>query len=207
MRRLVIAIDCDDVLMPSSEAIVAHYNQEYGTNVHVDDFYERNPGQWGVQSLEEVYDRIRMYFHSPQFKAEVKPYAEAVDAVKRLARRHELHLVTGRGSNVEAVTQAMVDEHFTSLFVSMEHTGSYKQPDGTFIRRTKGEVCKAINADILIDDNLDHARSVIEHGIDTVLLFGTNAWTDKEKLAGAIRCQGWSDVLSEIGTLEREAGR
>ena len=207
MRRLVIAIDCDDVLLPSSEAIVSFYNREYGTNVHLDNFYERDPEQWGVQSLDEVYERIRLYFQSDAFPQEVKPFDDAIEAVKRLSAKHELHLVTGRGPAVEAVTHAMVDAYFNGQFMSVEHTGAYLRGDGTMGRRTKGEVCAAISADILIDDNLDHARSVLESGIKTVLLYGTYAWTKKEDLARAVRCETWSDILMQIGRLEREAER
>lgn len=207
MRRLVIAIDCDDVLLPSSEAIVTYYNREYGTDVHVDNFYERNPGQWGVESLDDVYERIRLYFQSDAFPKEVKPFDDAIEAVRLLSTNHELHLVTGRGPAVEAVTHAMVDSYFNGQFVSVEHTGAYLRGDGTMGRRTKGEVCAAIGADMLIDDNLDHARSVLESGIETVLLYGQYAWTKKEELAGAIRCETWSDILMQIERLEREAAR
>ena len=37
MRQLVIAVDCDDVLVPSTQKIVALYNQQYGTSVPFDD--------------------------------------------------------------------------------------------------------------------------------------------------------------------------
>lgn len=205
MRRLVIAVDCDDVLLPSSEAIVAHYNNEYGTNVHVDNFYERDPEQWAVDSLEEVYERIRLYFQSDAFPAEVKPFEDAVEAIDRLAAGHELHLVTGRGPAVEAVTHAMVDAYFAGQFVSIEHTGAFLKADGTMGRRTKGEVCKAIGADVLIDDNLEHAKSVLDQGIETVLLYGDYAWTKKETLERSVRCQSWADVLNHIEQLEHAA--
>lgn len=207
MRRLVIAVDCDDVLLPSSEAIVAHYNKEYGTTVHLDDFYERNPEQWGVTSLDEVYERIRLYFLSDAFPAEVKPFDDAIVAIKQLAERHELHLVTGRGPAVEAVTHAMIDTYFKGQFVSVEHTGAYLRGDGTMGRRTKGEVCAATKADILIDDNLDHAKSVLDSGIETVLLYGTYAWTTKEVLARAVHCESWADISKQIGKIERAGTR
>jgi 5'(3')-deoxyribonucleotidase len=207
VRRLVIAIDCDDVLLPSSESIVAHYHREYGTNVHLDNFYERDPAQWGVESLDDVYERIRLYFQSDAFPQEVKPFDDAVRAVRELSTRHELHLVTGRGPAVEAVTHAMVDAYFNGHFMSVEHTGAYLRGDGTMGRRSKGEVCAAIKADILIDDNLDHARSVLESGIETVLLYGSYAWTKKEELARTLRCETWNDILIEIGRLEHAASR
>ncbi|MBC7512184.1 hypothetical protein H7142_00790 [Candidatus Saccharibacteria bacterium] len=207
MKRLIIAIDCDDVLTPSSHAIVAHYNREYGTDVNVDKFYDRNPTQWGVKTLDEVYERIRLYFRSDRFQEEVHPFEEAIRAVHELAERHELHLVTGRSQTVDMVTNAMVNTYFKDVFLSIEHTGSVKLDDGTIIRRTKGEVCQAIAADILIDDNLDHARSVLDAGIKHVLLYGDYGWNKHEELTGAIRCREWGAVMKQIVVLEREAGR
>jgi 5'(3')-deoxyribonucleotidase len=204
MRQLVIAVDCDDVLLPSSAAVVAHYNQEYGTDVHLDNFYERDAAQWGVKTLDEVYERIRLYFQSDVFPQEVKPFDDAIDAIRQLASRHELHLVTGRGPAVAAVTHAMVDAYFPGQFVSIEHTGAYTKADGSIARRTKGEVCSAIGADILIDDNLDHARNVLEQGIELVLLYGDYAWTDKATLERTVRCRTWADVMEQIHQVERE---
>ncbi len=205
MKRLVIAIDCDDVLMPSAQAIVDFYNREYGTSVHVDSFYEREASQWGVGTLDEVYERIRLYFKSERFLKDVVPFDDAIHAVHKFALRHELHLVTGRSKTVEAVTLAMVDTYFKDIFVSVEHTGSVKNTDGTVTRRTKGEVCAGIDADILIDDNIDHARSVLESGIKCVILYGDYSWNKSELSGNVIRCSNWEDVATQIGVLERAA--
>lgn len=205
-RRLVIAVDCDDVLMPSSEAIVRYYNRVYGTSIEVGQFYDEDPVLWGVKDREEKYDRVREYFRSDEFLREVQPFKEAVQAVQDLARRHELHLVTGRSQTVDMVTHAMVDKYFKQMFLSIEHTGSVKQSDGTIVRRTKGEVCKAIHADILIDDNLEHAKNVLEAGTKHVILYGDYGWNATEQeLTGAVRCSTWDDVMKRIEEVEREA--
>ena len=44
MRQLVIAVDCDDVLVPSTQKIVALYNQQYDTNVQLDGAHVPIPG-------------------------------------------------------------------------------------------------------------------------------------------------------------------
>lgn len=201
MKRLVIAIDCDDVLLPSAEAIVSHYNKEYGTSVHVDQFYNEDPALWAAIDREEKYDRVRQYFRSDAFTKEVEPFSDAVEAIGKLAKDHELHLVTGRSQTVDMVTTVMVEKYFTGKFASVEHTGSVKQSDGSTARRTKGEVCLAINADILIDDNLEHAKSVLESGTEHVLLYGDYGWNRGEGLLGVIRCKNWGDVMSRISEL------
>lgn len=39
MRRLVIAIDCDDVLVPTAGAIVSDYNTRFGTQLEPKHMY------------------------------------------------------------------------------------------------------------------------------------------------------------------------
>ena len=202
MKRLVIAIDCDDVLLPSAPAIVAAYNRTFATTVHVDQFYDEDPVLWGVADNEEKYERIREYFRSDEFARDVQPFKEAIDAVRDLAKRHELHMVTGRSQTVDEVTVAMTERHFSGSFTSIEHVGSIRRSDGTYVRRSKGEVCSALNVDILIDDNLTHARSVLDAGIEHVLLYGEYGWNKDEELAGAIRCLSWNDVTRRINEIE-----
>ena len=205
MKRLVIAIDCDDVLIPSSPAIVAHYNQTYQTSVHVDQFYDEDTLLWGVPDKEEKYIRIRKYFQSEEFRIQVIPFREAIEAVAHLADKHELHLVTGRSQTVDMVTAEMIERYFSGIFKSVEHTGSVRQPDGSVVRRTKGEVCRQLGVDVLIDDNLDHARSVLDSGTATVLLSGEYGWNRGELMAGVTRCSNWDDVVQQIESLEYAA--
>ena len=52
-ERLVWAIDCDDVVVPSAEAIIASYNERYGTNVSLSAMYD-NTNTWEASSHSEV---------------------------------------------------------------------------------------------------------------------------------------------------------
>lgn len=205
MKKLVIAIDCDDVLLPSVPAIVAYYNATYGTNASDDDFYNEDPVLWGVGDSEEKYGRIREYLRSKEFAEAVRPFDDAIKAVRTLARSHELHLVTGRSQTVDMATDAMLDTYFKDLFVSVEHVGPVQLPDGSYTKRTKGEVCTSIGADILIDDNLHHARNVLDSGTEHVILFGEYGWNKGEDLEGAARCKDWNEVMNLIAELEHAA--
>lgn len=205
MNKLVIAIDCDDVLLPSVPAIVAHYNATYGTEATNDDFYNEDPAIWGVGDSEQKYGRIREYLRSKEFAEAARPFTEAIHAVRTLARNHELHLVTGRSQTVDMATDAMLDAYFKDLFVSVEHVGPVQLADGTYTKRTKGEVCNAIGADALIDDNLHHARNVLDAGINHVILFGDYGWNKGEDIEGVVRCRNWGEVMKRIEELEHAA--
>ena len=95
----------------------------------------------------------------------------------------------------------MLDKHFPDIFHSIEFTGLYGgQP------RSKADVCRELNADLLIDDHLAHALPVAQCGVD-VLLFGNYPWNQtKEKLPGNIRrVKGWDEIAALL-TPDRVAG-
>jgi 5'(3')-deoxyribonucleotidase len=186
-KRLVIAIDCDDVLVDSTKFLVEEYNRLYGTAVLLKDAHMTDNTQWEAES-EEVHGRIDRIQLSDRYTSLV-PTDETVKVIHTLATVYELHLITARAGVVAAVTQAMLDEYFTSCFTRVEHVGQTK---------TKGEVCAEIGADVLIDDNVKHLLSALEHGVASAVWFGDYAWQDGTVPSNIIRCRDWSAVLEHI---------
>lgn len=199
-RRLVLAFDCDDVLIQTAGKVIKHFETTYNTVVDPAHFYEGTAEQWGVGDLRTVNRRIEKYFS--HFSHELLiPDPEALIAIPALARSHELHLVTGRAEFMEPVTQQMADEHFPGCFSSITHTNFFKPR----FRRTKGQVCKELGANILVDDHIKHCESVLDEGVDHAILFGNHAWIKDENLRqGIIRGIDWPTTQREIG---RIAGR
>lgn len=194
MRRLVIAIDCDDVLVPSTRFIVDEYNRRYGTTVTYARAHESGNEQWGA-TREEARDRIYDIQLSSEYGA-VAPYDDAIHAIKRLAVKHELHLVTARDTKVLGVTEAMIERYFPGCFDALEHVGL----DGT-----KGDICQRLVADALIDDNLKHLTHAAECGVENLFWFGDYPWNKEGSTPrGLIRCASWSDIEREIERIANE---
>lgn len=190
-RRLVIAIDCDDVLIETTRFLVDAYNKEFGTYVTIEHAHKPNNVEWGTDDDELVLSRLAVFQQTEEY-AELEPIAEAITAVKRLAKRHELHLITARNSSVEAVTIAMLDKYLTGCFTTTEHVGKV---------RSKGEVCRRIGADILIDDNILYLLSAIENGLPPggALHFGHYPWNQlNAPIEGVIKCRDWAAVEREV---------
>lgn len=192
-KRLIIAIDCDDVLIETTEYIVDAYNHQYGTSVTLDRSHDSGNEQWGVVE-DELLQRFNELQSTEEY-ARLLPMPEALRAVKQLARDHELHLVTARDGSIEAITEAMLNEYLPGCFTSMEHVGK---------ERSKGEVCKQLGADILIDDNLRNLLSALESGLPAggALHFGEYAWNRVEPLPeGAVACFDWAAVEREVARI------
>ena len=189
MKRLIIAIDCDDVLVPATDYLVRTYNELYGTNVQLKDAFQSGNPQWEAERTE-VYRRLHALQEAPEYET-IQPVEYAQRVVTRLARHHELHVVTARDGSIMEVTRQMLDTYYPDCFRTIEHVGA---------DRPKGQYCQAIAADVMIDDSLAHLISARDCGVDNLMWFGNYVWHDYQLEApeGTIRCMDWSQIGEEI---------
>lgn len=193
MRKLTIAIDCDDVLVPSAQWIVDEYKARYGVDVSLDNFYSNDPATWGVSKNQIAVKRVADILASDKY-ARLPPFPDAIEPVHRLSSYHDLYLVTGRTLRLESVTQLMIDTYFKGCFISMEHTSDFEGG------RSKGEVCRELGIDTLIDDHTEHIESVLTvGGVREAIIFGQYPWNTHQQLTqGVVRCSDWAEVEREI---------
>lgn len=204
MKRLIIAIDCDDVLIDSSDRIVERYNAKYGASIDASHMY-RQDLDWGAGSHEAAIDRMNSLMLDDRILDDLVPSEATINAVRALASQHELHLVTGRQTYLEPSTRALLDAYFPGCFTSVEHTNYIASASSPEPRRSKGEVCAQIHANILIDDHVKHGKNVLNHGVREVLLFGDYPWNQTDDdTPGITRCHDWQEVLQNIETLSHE---
>ena len=84
----------------------------------------------------------------------------------------------------------MLDKYFSGCFQGVEHVGAHK---------SKGEVCKKIRADVMVDDNIKHLMSAAEVGVGKLIWFGYYPWQNNgDFVTGIVRCGDWLDVRREI---------
>jgi 5'(3')-deoxyribonucleotidase len=196
-KRLVIAIDCDDVLIGASEYLVETYNRTYGTSVQLQNAYVSGNTEWQADR-DEVLRRIYAIQMTDDYAA-IEPEDGTIKAVKQLASDHELHLVTARDSTVMLVTQQMVDTYFPGCFASIEHVGA---------DASKGDICARIGAKVMIDDNVGHLETASENGVGLLIWFGKYAWQEVQKeraqsLIGLRSCHNWQDVVGVVSDYAR----
>lgn len=193
-RRLIIAIDCDDVLIESTVFLVDAYNAKFGTHVAIERAHDSNSDEWGTTDRGEILGRLSALQHTPEY-AQVQPISEAIKAVVELSKVHELHLITARDMSVEKVTMAMLKQYLEGCFTTMEHVGK---------DRSKGSVCRTLGADILIDDNMKHLVDALAQGMPSggALHFGDYPWNRTETLPdGVTACANWDAVVQEVNTI------
>lgn len=193
MRRLIIAIDCDDVLVATTPFFIDAYNREYGTAITLADANNESPELWQADT-EEIARRLAALTETEAYRM-LGPVPEEVAVLRELSKHHELRLVTARKEQEREMTQAMLDRDLAGVFTSMEFVGW---------TGSKGEVCKRLGADVLVDDNVRHLKNAIELGLPTqgALLFGDYEWNAVDHaVEGLTRCGSWQDVHRAIDVI------
>ncbi len=191
MKRLVIAIDCDDVLVNTTHFFVDAYNKEYGTSVQLAQAHDESFDIWQADK-ELLASRLSQLMDTEAYRM-LGPRLDEVVVLKELAESHELHVVTARREGEREATQAMLDRYVPGIFTSLEFVG---------FEGSKGGVCKKISADILIDDNARHLHDALGHGLPEggAILFGAYEWNapNPDYHDGLISCHDWDSVKSVI---------
>lgn len=199
MRKLVIAIDCDDVLVPTAPWIIDRYNKIYDTNVHVADFYSKDITIWKTATYDEAARRVGALLREEDYSV-IEPFSDAIEILQRLSEVHELHMVTGRAKYLESITLSMLEKAFPGCFQTVQHIGYFEGA-----KKNKGDVCQELHADILIDDHITHLQDVLAAGLKKVILFGDYPWNQTEKSQKNItRCVDWRSVEKEISKIAAE---
>ncbi len=195
MTRPIIGVDLDDVLAANAEGFVAFSNQQWGTNLTINDYDEHWMEVWGVD-LEETLLRAQ-YYHDMEVPAAFKHDTKADRVLRHLAKRYELKIVTSRRKVLEKITHDWLDKHYKGVFDkgSVHFAGIWDgKVDHSSIHKTKADVVQALGIDYLIDDQLKHCQAVADRGKQAVL-FGDYTWNQASQLpSGVVRCKNWQAV-------------
>ena len=194
MQRLVIAIDCDDVLMATTPYFVKAYNAKYGTNVSIETSHIDGEEVWGVDR-NTVFQRFDDLTKTEEY-FNISPTSEEVSVLTELAGQHSLHVVTARKPEELELTQTIINRDLPDVFASFDFVGW---------KGSKGAVCERIQADVLVDDSVHNLVDAAEHGmpVEGLLLFGDYFWNQDipESLAGIKRCATWNEVRTAINAI------
>jgi 5'(3')-deoxyribonucleotidase len=190
-----IAIDIDDVLAASTEAIRLSINSKLGINLQPEHY--KVPGEyWGY--YEKIFEEhaiedtgLVQDFHTAIVDDAViiNPIDDAVSSISKIIKKYRVIFITARETAMEKTTRRWFSTHFDSSNIELYFSNN--RINAEF--KTKGELCIELGASILIDDNPGHCQSAIDNGIDAIL-FGEYGWHTKVP-KDVIRCKDWESVL------------
>jgi 5'(3')-deoxyribonucleotidase len=194
-RQKIIAIDIDDVLAANAEGFIEFSNTRLGHKLKKDDYQEEWAKVWNV-SLEEAMRRAEE-FHISGVVADYQYKHGALDVLQKLSQTYKLITVTSRRSILKDHTTRWLERHFPGVFDDVCYAGIW-EGDKTIeqmINQTKADVCLALGADYLIDDQIKHCFGAASVGMKS-LLFGEYGWnqTTDRLPENVIRVKDWKDV-------------
>lgn len=195
---LIWTFDFDDVIAPTAEPLIEAYNMQYGTKITLDAMYSDDPATWEAGSNSEAVLRVSRLLRQGA-TANIAPTKKMIDALNRLVSLgDELHVVTGRQDYLKDSTLATIDQHLPRVFSSIEFTNFYVEEGCDLVTRSKGDVCRALNADVHVDDHIVHNSSVLDSGVQEVILWGNYPWNHEQKLERfMVRCVEIEELFRE----------
>jgi len=194
MKKPIIAVDIDDVLADSTESLRLLVNKHYGVNLPRDQYLRPGP-YWGyyeqVWQINGLGDKVSLKELNPMMEVDqshVIPASRSSIALKKLAKGHDLIIITAREPSWEKATHSWVKTHYPDIFTDVFFAGNKYFPGHT----TKGQLCREIGADWLIDDNVEHCMTAIDNNVKAIL-FGEYGWHQNvpQELK---RCRNWQVV-------------
>ncbi len=195
MKRLVIAVDCDDVLVSTTQYFIDAYNKAHGTSIPIDKAHDESHESWEADRELQVA-RLDALMRTEEF-SKLGPGPAEAKIIREISKKHALHLVTARKEEEHELTQAMIERDLPEVFMSLDFVGW---------TGSKGEVCKRIGADVLIDDSVRHLNDAIKNGLPKhgAILFGNYEWNKNSDVDNDLkRCHSWDEVLEYINELSQ----
>lgn len=193
MRKLTIAVDCDDTLFPTAKYFIDSYNKKFNANVDFEHQHEPDYDGWGVSDAE-LLRRLGMLQDAEEYR-QIEIYDNAVRVLNNLRiKGHRLIVVTALKEHERPITESMIERDAPGVFDAIEFVGWYG---------SKHETLRKIGADVLVDDSIHHLNKALEEGVlnlGCALLFGDFPWsrTVSDAGSGIARCADWIEVEQGI---------
>jgi 5'(3')-deoxyribonucleotidase len=193
MPKPVIAVDIDDVLSHTAQAIIDYGNERWGHANTLDDFSEHLAEMWQVDA-EESHQRWEEFMTSGVIEVyDVVPKAK--DALEKLTQNYRLVAVTARRDSLLGITEEWLNSNYPGLMSDLIGAQIYGAGKIDAHVLTKAEVLQRISANYLIDDQPKHCIGAAEVGIPSVL-YGGYPWNKQAEIPDLVtRCDTWHDVL------------
>lgn len=190
-KRLRIAIDIDEVLVPHAKDYLEFHNKKFGTNFDFESF--GNFKYWEILgfSLEEIQVLFKEFSEVYNFP----PFENSQRVISTLAKSHDLFIITSRPLEVKELTLDFLDNNFGNCFNQVLFSG-----DNNGELKIKSDLCIDLGIDIIIEDSPVIAQKCLDRGVQ-VFLFD-QPWNRELSGENFIRVYNWEDILNKLKEIE-----
>ncbi|KAL9262258.1 hypothetical protein AKJ16_DCAP05694 [Drosera capensis] len=199
-EKLVVAVDVDEVLGNFVTALNRFIADRYSSNHSVSEYHVYEFFKIWNCSRAEADIRVHEFFKTSYFRNGIHPIPGAHKALHKLSNFCTLSVVTSRQNAIKDQTIEWIETHYPGLFCEI-HFGNHFALDGT--SRPKSDICRSMEAKVLIDDNPKYAIDCAEAGIKVLLFDYENSYpwskdvsVDQHPLV--TRVHNWEQVEQQL---------
>lgn len=190
--RIKIGLDFDDVLFDFNTGMMKFHNDTYGTSYTLADITKWDFKELWQCDADESLRRMRAFVIS-KYHDQASPIEGAIDAVRYLRQRYDIHIITARDKVICPQTYKVADKFFSGSFQGVH----YMHDNDKNVLGTKGDICRDLGIGIMVEDSLANAETLSASGITTLLF--DRPWNQKDSLpTHVVRVFGWNDTLAKI---------
>lgn len=197
-KQITIAVDIDDTLAKGADEVIKYSNEKWNLGLEISDYSEDWSAMWGVDH-DEVFRRASEYFKSGSLlKYQILPNSK--DILKKLSNNYRLIILSARNDICRPDTILWIKRYFGDIFKEGDlfFADIWNDVNEQSIYHTKSQICKNLQVDLLIDDQLKHCIGASEVGIKSIL-FGDYNWNKADNLPDNIRrANNWLEVPTII---------
>ena len=183
-----IAIDIDEVLVKFLFPMARFHKQKI-TKPKYSYVYRQ------IFDIDEpASQKMVQEFYQSQAFVDLTPITGSQKAMCNLRRQYnKMYILTGRQDMAREETEKWIDMYFPHIFDDIILTNSY-----TSSEIHKADICRALDIDLIIDDNKAICDTCIEAGLRALNFIGDDdeiyPWCEES----TISIQGWVDVKRGI---------
>jgi|GEM_PF-1087902 len=186
--RQTIAIDIDDVVAKTTEAVRLWANQIGGVELAAEDYFITEAGYWNyyeavwrAHSLEGTLSFADFLKTLNVNQAHIAVMDGAREAIAELKQYYDVIFITARTPDHKDSTREWLDERIDATVpLYLSHN-----PVANVVAQSKGELCAELGVSVLIDDNIDNCHSAVQYGVEAIL-FGNYGWNCDEAVGSSM---------------------
>lgn len=179
-----IAVDIDEVLADLLTQYINFLNKEYKlslSRIQFQGYYT-----WATwQELKVEKHKLFERFYKSNYFQNIEPIKEALENLKVIKNNHKLFIVTSRPDYLKESTCSWIEKFFPNTFEDI-FFANY------LLNKKKSEVCKTINSEIIIEDNIDYANDCAINNINVIII--SYPWNKHSEHSKIHRVKSWRHV-------------
>ena len=178
-----IGIDIDGVITDTINYVASELSKFLNREVKPDEV-AHNLGE--IENVAQIFME-----HGERLLCSLAPMESAAYSINKLAREHEVYIISARFQIHYDVTLQWLKRHGINVDKVIFTEG-----------KGKSDICIENGIDVFIEDSAKNALDLADHGIK-VILYSTE-YNSSLRREGIIRCDNWNRIIEAIDSIKAD---